>query len=619
MAIPDIEPARVMTFRLQELLERSKHIKKATTVDPALPVSELVGEDELLLSDAVGDKETHKSIVDRAARNIFYDILASTPIDHPAFVQIWNLLDILQYCGDRDQCYPGLVLLLVEELLDSQSIDGCRIVFDFLESRREVLIATNSKNKDLVILRSCNELLRRLSRAEDAVFCGRVYIFLFQSFPLGDKSSVNLRGEFHVENVTNFEPSPQTSEKDEDRMDVDAGRDAEVVKAPDVKEEEGAAKFAAPDQIAKENSQTLDTETLYPIFWSLQHAFSNPVRLFSEENFNDFKKGLEATLAKFKEVPKVIQAPSPEGKRGVKRKFEDGYDEFASTFNPKYLTSRDLFRLELSDLAFQRHILVQALILIDFILSLTEKSKKKPYQVNAQKALQYSFTLSDQDAEWASGIKNSIANYLQEGPDGKFYYRMVDTVLSRDKNWVRWKMENCQPIIRDRVSTTDFLEAKSGAQKAYASKKVRSTLAGLDLRFLSDSESASGLERLKDPDRYVVPSAESFAEAVAGIELDMEMAMAEEEKENLGEAKTSKTWRALRIASKDKLSLFDRIEDGKSLERLFQPDTVDEAAGEESAATAPESRDSIPQEQQRAEGDRRADQGSQVTAAAAVE
>ena len=89
-----------------------------------------------------------------------------------------------------------------------------------------------------------------------------------------------------------------------------------------------------------------------------------------------------------------------------------------------------------------------------------------------------------------------------------------------------------------------------------------------------------------------MPSAESFVEAVAGIELDMDLAMTEQEKENLGEAKTSKTWRALRIASKDKLSLFDRIEDGKSLERLFQPDTVDETA-EESAPTAPEGRDAV--------------------------
>jgi THO complex subunit 1 len=53
--------------------------------------------------------------------------------------------------------------------------------------------------------------------------------------------------------------------------------------------------------------------------------------------------------------------------------------------------------LQLSDLAFQRHILVQALILIDFLLTLTEKSKNKPYYQVAQKAMQYSFTLREQD------------------------------------------------------------------------------------------------------------------------------------------------------------------------------------------------------------------------------
>ncbi len=47
------------------------------------------------------------------------------------------------------------------------------------------------------------------------MFCGRVFLFLFQSFPLGDKSSVNLRGEFHVENVTSFE------ESDADEMELD--------------------------------------------------------------------------------------------------------------------------------------------------------------------------------------------------------------------------------------------------------------------------------------------------------------------------------------------------------------------------------------------------------------
>lgn len=47
----------------------------------------------------------------------------------------------------------------------------------------------------------------------------------------------------------------------------------------------------------------------------------------------------------------------------------------------------------MSDLAFQRHILVQALILIDFMLSLTEDAKKKLANITTQKALQYEFTL----------------------------------------------------------------------------------------------------------------------------------------------------------------------------------------------------------------------------------
>jgi THO complex subunit 1 len=104
--------------------------------------------------------------------------------------------------------------------------------------------------------------------------------------------------------------------------------------------------------------------------------------------------------------------------------------------------------------------------------------------------------------EWALGIKNSIANYLQDGPDGKFYYRMVDTVLSRDKNWVRWKMENCQPFTRDRVPTKDFLAAKSGANAELRRKNVALPGKSWSLTFLSDTDAERGLSRLKRK-RYV--------------------------------------------------------------------------------------------------------------------
>jgi THO complex subunit 1 len=184
-----------------------------------------------------------------------------------------------------------------------------------------------------------------LSRAEDPVFCGRVYIFMFQSFPLGDKSSVNLRGNFHVENVTTFEEFLKESGAEEDQMQIDDIESTPVTK-DESKSEERVVKLGDSDIRKDDKVSTMDIESLYPVFWSLQHSFSNPPRLFEEDHFKHFQKSLEATLAKFKEVPKVIQAGDSESKRGQEDEEGDDFDAFANAYNPKYLTSRDLFKLE---------------------------------------------------------------------------------------------------------------------------------------------------------------------------------------------------------------------------------------------------------------------------------
>jgi THO complex subunit 1 len=171
----------------------------------------------------------------------------------------------------------------------------------------------------------------------------------------------------------------------------------------------------------------------------------------------------------------------------------------------------------LSDLAFQRHILVQALILLDFLLSLTDKAKKRLAHLPTQKTLKINhYTLSEQNAcidlqsivhktnyfkaEWAEKTKKGISRYVLEGPDGKFYHRMVDTVLSRDKNWVRWKLENCPLITRVPLASEEFGQGKSGAKSSGASRRTRNQGA-LDLRFLSDAENVDGLQRLGESAR----------------------------------------------------------------------------------------------------------------------
>lgn len=233
-------------------------------------------------------------------------------------------------------------------------------------------LQNSGASKRIVVLRFCNELLRRLSRAEDAVFCGRVFIFLFQTFPLGDKSSVNSRGEFHVENATVFEEPASSKEEKADDMEIDAGADGKT-EVPIVTTEDTTAEADAKAELKKDN-KALDTDTLYPIFWTLQQAFSNPPKLFTDEYLAEFRVGIEHTITKFKDVPKVIPAKnkdksderdlskdkgkaeagaegnyenaSAEDGRGMKRKHDEGEEEFASPYNPKYLTSRDLFELE---------------------------------------------------------------------------------------------------------------------------------------------------------------------------------------------------------------------------------------------------------------------------------
>lgn len=454
-----------------------------------------------------------------------------------------------------------MIFWLIEELLDSQTIDGCRKVFDYLESRRErntkvgiifhlhgsVAKLTQSpqqkhfKQKSLVILRSCNELLRRLSRAEDTVFCGRVFIYLFQSFPLGDKSSVNLRGEFHSENVTTYdEIAKQSFEQQEEDISMTEGAETTTpgeteAGEPVIPEQTPKVPKVVVSKGDQKKSDDVDLNALYPLFWSLQAYFSSPSKMFEAERFTSFKTGMEATLAAFNNIniemenESSVRASEDARKSNKRKRIADG-TEVATSFNPKYLTSRDLFDLEVSDTAFRRHVLVQALILLDFVLSLTPKSKARLADAT-NKSVLYGFTLNDEDTNWATTMRKNIEEYLQHGPGGKFYYRMVDTVLSRDKNWVRWKAEGCPLIERPAITAAEYMTSREHAIKAYANKRLRpSPVGSLDLKFLSETEALANIERLKEFDRSSVPSAESFMKGIMDDEMDIDMAMTDEDK-----------------------------------------------------------------------------------------
>ena len=117
-------------------------------------------------------------------------------------------------------------------------------------------------------------------------------------------------------------------------------------------------------------------------------------------------------------------------------------------------------------------------------------------------------------AKWATAMKGKIASYLQDGPDGKFYYRMVDTVLTRDKNWVRWKLESCPPISRAPTSSEDLSKAIAAINKTGANKRLRpAPMGSLNLDFLSKPEEVNSLQSLKEFDRWVLELSHPLSEA----------------------------------------------------------------------------------------------------------
>ncbi|KAJ5747989.1 uncharacterized protein N7511_009685 [Penicillium nucicola] len=587
----DIAGVQVYKRLVDSLLDRAAQVKLDKQIEPPLTEAHL---GEAIWKPSPEDEEAIKHLnpqtkpaaVEIAFREKFYRLLASTPINDPTFIHIWNLLDIVSIFSDHEQCEPGLIFWLIEELLDSQTIDGCRKVFDYLESRRERNTKKHFKQKSLIILRSCNELLRRLSRAEDTVFCGRVFIYLFQSFPLGDKSSVNLRGEFHSENVTTFDdiskhsmeaPSQDTTMTDETEAATPGDADMGQTESPS----EPAARIpkvvvSGGNEKKSNKKEEVDLDALYPIFWSLQAYFSAPSKVFDSERLASFKAGLEATLSAFKNIKTETEnqsaaRASEDARKSNKRKRIVDDAEVASSFNPKYLTSRDLFDLEVSDTAFRRHVLVQALILLDFVLSLTTKSKSRLADAT-NKSVLYGFTLNEEDTKWAINMRKNIEGYLQQGPGGMFYYRMVNTVLSRDKNWVRWKAEGCPLIERPAISVGEYKKSREHAIKAYANKRLRpSPMGSFDLKFLADSESLANIERLKEAGRYNVPTADSYLKGIMDDELDLEMAMTDEDKEIAVNSKASKSWRILRLSAKGKLAVFDKIADGNNIKALGSP------------------------------------------------
>jgi THO complex subunit 1 len=243
-----------------------------------------------------------------------------------------------------------------------------------------------------------------------------------------------------------------------------------------------------------------------------------------------------------------------------------------------------LTAIQISDLAFRRNVLVQALITMEFLLSLSPQAKEKLASVKApNKSVTYSDQqLSEEDTKWATDMKTSIVKYLQKGVEGPYFERMVGTVIVRDKNWVRWKIENCPSIELPTMSPAIFIGARAAATRLARTRRLPNESRSLE--FLGDEDETSAMEKLKDPERYSLPELSSFKDGIADDDFDIDRATSDESKVAAIESKASKAWKALRIASKTRLVAFDKIEDDEKIDIIFKDKPAQDAEVEEDAA-----------------------------------
>lgn len=259
--------------------------------------------------------------------------------------------------------------------------------------------------------------------------------------------------------------------------------------------------------------------------------------------------------------------------------------------------------MQISDLSFRRHVLVQALIIIDFILSLTSGAKEKLVGFNAtNKSVMYHDQLDEENVsvstpfpgrdrtdkrqtKWANEMKVAISDYLKRGPDGPYFNRMVETVLARDKNWVFWKMASCPPIQRKPVSTETFKESKAHAQRLATSKRLRpNPLGAVSMDFIRDDSRKLSMDNLQEAERYALPELDGFKRSIANDEFEIDMPKNEQTKAAAVAGKASKSWRALRIGGRSKMAAFDSIDDPRRIDRVFEELVETSGAADEDAA-----------------------------------
>ncbi|KAK9300750.1 hypothetical protein QLX08_006621 [Tetragonisca angustula] len=461
-----------------------------------------------------------KAAIDQALRDTLLVILSENVSSNVHLLETY-ITFCIELCR-KDLATASMPVMLLGDIFDSMTLDRCEQLFTFVENNvvvwKEDLFFSACKNN---LLRMCNDLLRRLSRSQQTVFCGRILLFLAKFFPFSERSGLNIVSEFNLENHTEF-----GSEKSEgDALEqITKDDDKSEVKVP------------------------IDYN-LYRKFWALQDFFRNPNQLYLKVHWKVFSTHASSVLSAFSSFKLEEQRNYPSTSVKIDSSMEGSHKE--TPYFAKYLTNQKLLELQLSDSNFRRYVLLQFLILFQYLNSTV---KFKAFLASGYETSETHELKTDQ-VDWVKATTEQVYALLTETPpDGPTFTETVKNILKREEHWNAWKNEGCPPFKRPTSdSSADIEELRKPKRPRRRIGDVIRDAQTVGKYHMGNPELTklwnlcpNNLEACKSKERDFLPSLETYFEE-AIMQLDPN-AMVEDEYKKVNDGNFG--WRALRLLAR---------------------------------------------------------------------
>ncbi|XP_063981121.1 THO complex subunit 1 [Diachasmimorpha longicaudata] len=451
-----------------------------------------------------------KSAVDQALRDTLLSVLSEDMKGTVAALESYVTFTI-ELCR-MDLASPSMPVMLLSDMFDAMTLDKCEQLFTYVENNvtiwKEDLFFNGCKNH---LLRMCNDLLRRLSRSQQTVFCGRILLFLAKFFPFSERSGVNIVSEFNLDNHTEFGT---------DKPETDA---TEAMEVDD-----------------KQDKLQIDYN-LYRKFWALQDFFRNPNQCYNKVHWKVFSAHASNVLSAFSSFKLEDQRTRPTtGSKETRDTAIEGAHKETPYF-AKYLTNQKLLELQLSDSNFRRYVLLQFLILFQYLNS-TVKFKSETHE------------LKPDQVDWVKSTTDQVYGLLVETPpDGPAFADVVKNILKREEHWNSWKNEGCPEFKRPVPDSVDGDEPRKAKRLRRRIGDVVRDAQRVGKFYMGNPELTklwnlcpSNLKACKSKERDFLPSLETYFEE-AIMQLDP-ASMVEDEYKKVNDGNFG--WRALRLLAR---------------------------------------------------------------------